>query len=134
MSTDNIISEAIKSNIRQIITNIPNYHIDRLGDPSMHNWHDIVLSGIQSLDSMGSSLTHTLKVLSLLPWVARRTRQIGPLLHLVLWPHNQEAFSPNGQQGRTRHSKWKGTDLNLISLSQRLQKPNRVIIGKSHMA
>ena len=38
------------------------YHIDRLGDPPIHNWHDIVLFGMQTLGPMDSSLTHTLKV------------------------------------------------------------------------
>ena len=48
--------------------------------------------------------------------------------------HNQGTSSPYGQQGRTRHPNWKGIDLDLILLSQRLRKPNRVITGKSKMA
>ena len=62
MSTNNIISKAIKSTYGNFITNLPYYHIDRSGDPPIHNWHDIVLSGMQTLGPMDSSLTHTLKV------------------------------------------------------------------------
>ena len=59
MSTNNIISKAIKSTYGKFITNIPYYHIDRSGDPPIYNWHDIVLSGMKTLGSMDSSLTHT---------------------------------------------------------------------------
>ena len=48
--------------------------------------------------------------------------------------HNQGTSSSHGWQGKMRHSKWKDTDLDLIPLSQKLWKQNRVITGKSHMA
>ena len=62
MSNNNIISKTIKSTYGNFITNLPYYHIDRSGDPPIHNWHDIVFSDMQTLGLMDSSLTHTLKV------------------------------------------------------------------------
>ena len=64
--------------------------MDRSRDPPIHNWHDIVFYGMQSLGPMGSSLTHTLKALSLPTWAMGRMCQIGHLLHVVLWPHGQQ--------------------------------------------
>ena len=46
---------------------------------------------MQSFGLMGSNLTHTLKVLSLPLWATKRTCQIGPLLHVVFWPHWQQS-------------------------------------------
>ena len=48
---------------------------------------------MQSFGPMGSSLTHTLKVLSLPLWATKRTCHIGPLLHVVFWPHWQQFHS-----------------------------------------
>ena len=89
MSTNNIIFKVIKSTYGNFITNLSYYHIDRSGDPLIHNWHDIALSSMQTLGPMDSSLTHTLKVF-LSPHGQQRVRQIGPLLHVVSWPHRQQ--------------------------------------------
>ena len=62
MSNNNIISKTIKSTYGNFITNLPYYHIDWSGDPPIYNWHDIVLSDMQTLGPMDSSLTHILKV------------------------------------------------------------------------
>ena len=89
MSTNNIIFKAIKSTYGNFITNLSYYHIDWSGDPLIHNWHDIALSSMQTLGPMDSSLTRTLKVF-LSPYGQQRVRQIGPLLHVVSWPHEQQ--------------------------------------------
>ena len=89
MSTNNIIFNVIKSTYGNFITNLSYYHIDRSGDLLIHNWHDIALSSMQTLSPMDSSLTHTLKVF-LSPHGQQRVRQIGPLLHVVSWPHGQQ--------------------------------------------
>ena len=44
---------------------------------------------MQTLGPMDSSFTHTLKVF-LSPHGQQRERQIGPLLHVVSWPHGQQ--------------------------------------------
>ena len=67
--------------------------MNRSGDPPIHNWHDIVLSGMQTFGPMDSNLTHTLKVFLSPPWVAKRVCQIGTLLHVVSWPHGQQSYS-----------------------------------------
>ena len=59
-------------------------------DSPIHNWHDIVLSGMQILGPMDSSLTYTFKIFLSPLWAAERARQIGPLLHVVSWPHGQQ--------------------------------------------
>ena len=68
--TNNIISKAIKSTYRNFITNLPSYHIDRSGDPPIHNWHDIIFFGMQTLGPMGSNLTHTQSRNLFPPWTA----------------------------------------------------------------
>ena len=69
---------------------------------------------------------------SLPPRAVGRKRQIGlPFACGLLAPwvaasptHNHGISSPHGQQERTHYPKWKGTNLNLIPLSQTLRKPN----------
>ena len=41
---------------------------------------------MQTLGPMDNSLTQ----FSLPPWVVERVPQIGPLLHVVSWPHGQQ--------------------------------------------
>ena len=144
MSTNNIIFKSIKSTYSNFITNLPYYHIDRSGDPLIHNWYDIVISGMQTLGPMNNSLTYTLKIfIPPPPPISSResasSRTSLACGHLALWAaasptQNQGTSSSHRQQGRMRHPKWKSTDLDLIPLSQRLLKPNRVITRKSHMA
>ena len=101
---------------------MPHYHLDRSGDPPIHNRHDIVLFGTrQQPHSYAQGF-------SLPPWAAERARQIGHLLHVVSWPHGQqphpytikEPLPPMGKREERIIQSERSTDLDLILLSQRL--------------
>ena len=115
MSTINIISKAIKFTYGNFITNLPYYHIDRSRDPPIHNWHDIVLFGMQTLGPMDSSLTHTLKVF-LSPHGQQRERvkldlscmwSLGPMGSSLTHTQSRNLFPP-WTAGKNASSKVKG--------------------------
>ena len=135
--------KARKSNTRQNVKKIPYYHIDRSGDIHPFTIGMILSSLVWSLLATWVAAPSILSRFCLSPpWLVgenasyRTSFACGLLAPWVAASptHNQGTSSPYGQQGRTRYPNWKGIDLDLILLSQRLRKPNRVITGKSKMA